>query len=187
MSEQDRARWDATYADRRAPVAEPALPPVFAAHESALPMAGSALDIACGPGLASVWLARRGLDVWGVDVSAVAIGHAEALAARYGVADRCRFDAVDLDGGLPAGPAVDVILCHRFRDRGLYRAMIERLTPAGVLAISVLSEVGGEPGRFRAAPGELLVAFGGLEVIDAGEGGGEAWLLARRPDPTTTR
>lgn len=174
-------RWDATYAGRCEAVAEPAPPAVFAARESVFPVTGTALDIACGAGFGSVWLARRGLQVWGVDLSAVAIDHAEALAARYGVADRCRFDVVDLDGGLPAGPAVDVILCHRFRDPGLYPAMIERLTPAGILAISVLSEVGREPGRFRAVPGELLAAFGGLEVIDAGEGGGEAWLLARSP------
>lgn len=173
-------RWDATYAGRGEPVAEPAPPTVFAAYESVFPVSGTALDIACGTGVEAVWLARRGLQVWGVDVSAVAIGHAEALAARYGVADRCRFDVADLDGGLPAGPAVDAILCHRFRDRGLYPAMIERLNPAGILAISVLSEVGREPGRFRAAPGELLAAFGDLDVIDAGEGGGEAWLLARR-------
>jgi hypothetical protein len=113
-------------------------------------------------------------------VSATAISQARDLARRRGVGDRCRFDVVDLDTGLPAGPPVDVALCHRFRDRRLDHAIIARLAPGGLLAIAALSEVGAGPGCFRAAPGELPAAFTGLDVIAAGEGRGEAWLLARK-------
>jgi hypothetical protein len=109
----------------------------------------------------------------------VAIGRARDLAGRSGVGDRCRFDVVDLDDGLPAGPPADVILCHKFRDRRLDRAIIGRLAPGGLLAIVVLSEVGTEPGPFRAAPGELPAAFAELDQVAAGEGQGCAWLLAR--------
>lgn len=144
------------------------------------PTDGYALDLACGQGVASVWLARRGLTVWEVDVSAIAVDQARDLAVRSGVGGRCRFDIVDLDAGLPAGRPVDVIVCHRFRDRRLDEAIIERLAPGGLLAITALSAVGAEPGRFRAAPGELTTAFAQLEVIAAGEGNGEAWLLARK-------
>ncbi|MBV8789083.1 MAG: SAM-dependent methyltransferase, partial [Mycobacterium sp.] len=52
--------------------------------------------------------------------------------------------------------------------------------PGGLLAIVVLSEVGASPGPFRAVPGEMPAAFADLDVIDAGEGEGQAWLLARR-------
>jgi SAM-dependent methyltransferase len=138
------------------------------------------MELACGLGRGAVWLARRGLDCWGIDVSGVAVGLARELAERNGVADRCRFDVVDLDDGLPAGPPVDVVLCHRFRDARLDRAIIERLAPGGVLAIAVLSEVGVGPGPFRAAPGELLRAFARLDAIAEGEADGEAWLLARK-------
>ena len=112
-------------------------------------------------------------------MSAVAIEQARALAQRHSVGDRCRFSVADLDDGLPAGPSVEMILCHRFRDPRLYRAIVERLTPGGLLAISVLSEVGAEPGFFRAAAGELDLAFADLQAIAAGEGDGQAWLLAR--------
>ena len=44
------------------------------------------------------------------------------------------------------------ILCHKFRDRRLDQAIIERLAPGGLLAIAVLSEVGAAPGPFRAKP-----------------------------------
>ena len=96
-----------------------------------------------------------------------------------GLGDRCRFEAVDLDHGLPPGPPVDVLLCYFFRDPRLDGAIIERLAPGALLAMVVLSEVGVGPGPFRAAPGELLAAFAGLEVLAAGEQDGEAWLLAR--------
>lgn len=181
MSEQDRVRWDARYADREVAAVAPGPPAAFRRYVAAFPVAGTALELACGPGVGSVWLARRGLTVWGVDVSAVAMGHARTLAARYGVADRCHFDVVDLDDGLPPGPPVDVILCHRFRDSRLDGDVIGRLAPGGLLAIAALSEVGAAPGPFRAAPGELLSAFAGLDVIASGEADGQAWLLARRP------
>lgn len=179
MSEQDRLDWDATYRGYQTALGEPGLPAVFAAHSQVFPTQGVALDLACGTGAASVWLARRGLQVRGVDVSPEAIARAGALAVRHGVTDRCHFDVVDLDDGLPAGPAADVVLCHKFRNPRLYRPIFERLVAGGVLAISVHSQVGAAPGRFRAGPGELVEAFSGLEVIAAGEGGGRAWLLAR--------
>lgn len=180
MSEKDRVRWDAAYADRE-PDGVPALPRAFAGHADRFPVTGSALEVACGSGLGAVWLAQRGLQVCGLDVSAVAISQARQLAEHHGVADRCRFEVADLDDGLPAGPAVDVVLCHRFRDPQLYPALATRLRPGGLLAVCVLSEVGVQPGRFRAAPRELEVAFAGLETLAAYEGDGEAWLVARAP------
>lgn len=180
MSEKDRVRWDAAYADRE-PDTGPALPDVFSGHADLFPVDGSALDVACGTGRGTVWLAQRGLHVRGLDVSAVAISQARQLAAHHGVAEHCRFEVADLDEGLPAGPAVDVVLCHRFRDPQLYPALATRLRPGGLLAVCVLSEVGAQPGRFRAAPRELEVAFAGLEALAAYEGDGEAWLVARAP------
>lgn len=182
MSDADRARWDAKYAERGIPSPD-ALGPVavFAAYRDEFPGGGHAIDVACGQGTGAVWLARRGLQAWGFDVSPVAIEQARALAACSGVGDRCRFDVVDLDHGLPSGPLADVVYCARFRDRRLDAPMIERLAPGGLLAVIALSQEGSTAGRFRAAPGELRTAFAGLEVIADGEGQGLAWLLARRP------
>lgn len=182
MTVDDRRRWDDRYT-RLGPAAvdDVAPPRPLAASADALADAGRALDVACGRGTAAVWLATRGLDVLGLDVSPVAIDQARDLARRAGVADRCRFDVADLDDGLPGGPPVDVVVCHLFRDARLDRALVERLVPGGLLAITALSEVGAHPGRFRVGPGELPVAFADMEIVAAGEGAGEAWLLARRP------
>ncbi len=181
MAEGDRRRWDERYAAQGPPsVSGPKPPDVLARHAEEFPTAGRALDLACGQGAGAVWLARRGLDVRGFDVSAVAVDQAREVARLAGGGDRCHFEVFDLDDGLPAGPPVDVILCHKFRDRRLDGAIIERLAPGGLLAIAALSEVGAAPGPFRAAPGELPAAFAELEQLDAGEGDGQAWLLARR-------
>ncbi|MDH4148291.1 MAG: class I SAM-dependent methyltransferase [Acidimicrobiia bacterium] len=184
MSRADRERWDGRY------VAEPGdddggvaggPPDAFVAFEHLFPTGGRALELACGRGAAAVWLARRGLDVLAVDVSAVAIGRARRLANACGVADRCRFEVADLDAGLPAGPPVDLVLCHRFRDERLDDAIVERLAPGGTLAMAALSEVGAGAGRFRVAAGELARAFAGLDLLAEREGDGLAVLVARKP------
>jgi SAM-dependent methyltransferase len=180
VTREDRRRWDERYTSQGPALVAAAEPPgVFGTYAEAFPTTGRALDLACGQGLGTVWLARRGLNVWGLDVSPVAITQARELAERNGVGDRCRFDVVDLDEGLPAGPLVDVILCHKFRDRRLNQAIIGRLAPGGLLAIAVLSEVGAAPGPFRAVAGELPAAFADLDLVAAGEGDGYAWLLGR--------
>lgn len=181
MGAADRHRWDERYAAKGPPPLSSVSPPsVFAGHADLFPTAGRALDLACGQGTGAVWLAARGMQVLGLDVSPVAIRHARELAQCAGVGDRCRFDVVDLDGGLPAGAPVEVIVCCKFRDPRLDRAIIERLSPGGLLAIAALSEVGASPGAFRVATGELPAAFARLDLIDADEGDGQAWLLARR-------
>jgi SAM-dependent methyltransferase len=180
VTREDRRRWDERYANLKpASVATVEPPGVLAAHAELFPTAGQALDLACGQGLGAVWLAGRGMNVWGLDISPVAVSQARDLAQRSGVEDRCRFDVVDLDDGLPPGPPVDVILCHKFWDRRLDRAIIERLAPGGLLAIAVLSEVGTAPGPYRAVAGELPAVFAELDLVAAGEGKGHAWLLAR--------
>ena len=177
MSARDRLRWDTAYTEGDAePVV--ALPAVFGPVEEVFPRAGVALDIACGTGGAAIWLAQRGLRVHAVDVSAVAIARARRFAEQS--AAPVDFDVVDLDAGLPPGEPVDMLLCHKFRDTALYGSMIARLKAGGLLAICVLSEVDAAPGRFRAVAAELRSAFGDLDVIADGEGGGQAWLVGRR-------
>lgn len=159
-------------------------PSGFAADVDLLPSSGQAMDLACGAGASSVWLAERGLDLLGVDGSDVAIEHARRLAAERCVAERCRFVVHDLDAGLPPSDPVDLITCHLFSAPWLDAEMIERLRPAGVLAITVLSEVDAEAGPYRAAPGELLDRFATLDVRSHREGGGTATLVAVAAGPT---
>lgn len=49
------------------------------------------LDLGCGTGAESVYLAQQGFEVVGVDYSRVALQRAQAAARQHGVAESCRF------------------------------------------------------------------------------------------------
>ncbi len=179
-SHQTRDDWDQRWSDA-GPLPEAVEPyEILADHESLFPRSGTALEVACGRGSGAVWMASRGLEVCGVDVSPVAIDLARQHAIQCGVAERCHFAVHDLATGLPSGDPVDVIVCHLYRDPDLDGDLVRRLKPGGLLAVVVLSEVGHGPGRFRAKPGELVAAFAELDIIEAAEGDGRASLLGRR-------
>lgn len=181
MSDDDRDRWDRRYRAMPAAAREDVcLPRVFQPFSHLFPTAGTAWDLACGRGTAAVWLAQRGMTVFGYDVSPVAVGEARMLARRCECAARTRFAVADLDDGLPSGDPVDVLLCLNFRDPKLDELVQSRVRRGGLLAVSALSEVGAGRGRFRAARGELARAFDALDVVACGEADGQAWLLARR-------
>ena len=184
VSDADRERWDARHA-----AAGPlrASPPGAVMGAPGLveefPTAGRGLDVACGRGGVAVWLAGRGLAVDAVDISPSGLAAGARLAAAHGVDDRIRWIAHDLDRGLPAvcaGP-YDVVVCQLFRDPACYGGLRAAPAPGGLLAVTVLSEVGAAPGPFRAPPGELRAAFNGFELLLDRESDGEATLLARAP------
>lgn len=182
MSREDQTHWDARYRDEGpAPVLEAPPPPLFVDVQHLFPTEGTALELACGRGRGAVWLARRGMEYLGVDVSAVAIRLSRELAARTGVTDRCSFEVHDLDDGLPDGTPVDLVFSYLFFDRDLADAMMDRLVPGGLLAIATLSEVGAEPGPYRARPGELRELFVSLDVLAEAEEDGSAWLIGHKP------
>jgi len=183
VTADDRSRWDERY--RRSQIADgrgrPRCPAAFEGLEAHFPDRGDALDLACGQGAGSVWLAQRGMRVTGVDVSPVAIESARDSAATHGVADLCDFEVFDLDETLPRASEYDLIMCHMFRARSLNTAIVEQLKLGGLLAIAVLSEVGGTAGRFREPAGALKRSFARLDAVAHAEGGGRAVLLARKP------
>jgi len=180
VSDADRERWDTRHAAVSGSVAMP--PDALRGREALLPDSGRALDVACGRGAVAVWLALRGLIVDAVDVSRAGLAAGRVLAERSGVPERVRWWHHDLDGALPPGcdGPYDVVVCQRFRDPGLYPVLASRLGLPGLLVVTVLSEVDEEPGRWRAARGELLRVFGDLDVLAHEECRGEASILAAR-------
>lgn len=188
--EDDRRRWDERYALAEVEQIRPQPPDALVRpHDLTGEVArtGRALDVACGLGRQAVWAAERGLRVDALDVSPIAVGHATALARRHGVADRVRVRVHDLGGSLPGelDPEYHLVICQRFRAPALYPVLLERLAPGGIAAITVLSAVGhgGDPGPYRAQPGELerhVAGTHGLTVLSAAESDGEASIVVRR-------
>ena len=166
--DDDARRWNERYRDSE--LAEARLPDALLEHPALLayvPPEGHAVDIACGTGAQSLWLAGAGLQVTALDVSPVAIELTRAAARRAGLADAIVARVTDLDAGLPADLTdLDVVICQRFRHPNLFPAIVEILRPGGLAVVSVLSSVGldGEPGPFHAPPGELRDAFTGADT-----------------------
>ncbi|WP_330296335.1 class I SAM-dependent methyltransferase [Streptomyces sp. NBC_00503] len=101
---------------------------------------GRALDLGCGEGGDAVWLARRGWQVTGTDISGVALERAAVHAADAGVDDRTQWERHDLAESFPAGAYDLVSACflHTFgefpRERILRRAAAA-VAPGGILLV----------------------------------------------------
>ena len=190
--EADRNRWDERWsaAGVEPDQIDPVAPDVIDAHPELLeqlPAEGAALDLACGIGAQSLWMAARGLTVSALDVSPVAVD----ITARSGAQHGFTVDAAvwDTDEGLPAElDGLAMIVCQRFRASDLYLGLVQRLRPGGILILTVLSAVGldGTPGAFHAPAGELTNAYraaaaaGTIEVLVDDERDGQASIVVRR-------
>ena len=131
-----------------------------------IPAGGAVLDLACGGGRHSRWLAERGHQVEAVDQDAEALA---SLADVAGVHTRC----ADLEGGpWPyGGRAFAGIVVTNFLWRPLLPFLLPLLEPGGVLIYETFM-VGNEAFRqptnpaYLLRPGELLeVVRGRLSVI----------------------
>lgn len=152
-----------------------------------IPATGRALDIACGPGAQTAWLASRGLEVIALDVSDDAVRLTEQAAELLGVSDRVSVRRIDLSDGLATDlGSFNIVVCQRFRDRAVLDSLVTRLAPGGTAFVSVLSVVGlqSSPGMFHAPAGELADIFSvdGVETLWHHEGDGLASIAIRRND-----
>jgi SAM-dependent methyltransferase len=170
---------------------------------------GRALDVGCGTGTNAQWLAQRGFDVLGVDVSPLAIDHARAKLP--GGAPRCRFEARDFLADPPAGPfslVFDRGCFHVFdepEDRARFAARVaELLAPDGVW-LSLMGSTEGPPRdagpprrsvRDIAAAIEPVLAITELVAVTFATRGptpaADAWRCVARPrsvpaQPSTRR
>lgn len=116
----------------------------FRAVAAELPRAGSVLEVGCGHGLLSNYLALASPDrrVTGVDVDTEKLEVARAAAKEAGL--DCTFEPVE-GAALPDGPfdgiaIVDVLYLLGAEDqRSLLRSCAGRLAPGGVLAVKEMA------------------------------------------------
>ena len=93
---------------------------------------GKALDVAMGSGRNSVYLAKMGFEVEGIDVSADAVHDAQHLAKAKGVAITTY--VVDLEGSYRIKKnTYDVIICFHYLQRSLIPQMKEALKSGGMI------------------------------------------------------
>ncbi len=185
MPDDAQQRWDRRYREEDVP-AQPSV--LLTSLDGVLPRHGRALDVAGGAGRHAVWLARRGLDVWLVDVSPVAVGRAAAVAAAAGVSVHA--SVADLTAGPPPSGPWDLVVVFHYLQRDLFPILAAGLATDGML-VAVIATVRNLERHSRPPPaylldeGEAPALAGDLEVVRyeegwLAEGRHEALLVARQ-------
>lgn len=174
-------------------------------HAHLLPLAGDAIDVACGKGRNALWLAARGFNTLAVDRDATAMVQLRDDAKHRNLP--LRTEVADLeesgrpegrplptgrgfdDPALPArnGPlaaaAFDVVVVVHYLHRPLFPVLTAALRPGGVLVYETFTRAQALRGKptnpaFLLEPGELRGLVAPLEVIEAREGEFEGKMLA---------
>ncbi len=126
-----RTFWDARYGERPQ-IWSGAVNQVLADTAPGL-TPRRALDLGCGEGGDSVWLAERGWQVTGVDVSATALERARAFSESRGLGgEQISWQRIDLAKDFPAGKFELVSACFLASPLHLPRATILQRAAAAV-------------------------------------------------------
>jgi SAM-dependent methyltransferase len=151
---------------------------------------GRALDVGCGEGGDALWLAERGWQVDGIDVSQVALDRAAARARETGLDDRTTWQQRDLLAWSPPAGAYDLVsVAFVHLDaadrRPVYDALAAAVAPGGTLLVVAHhpSDLGVVP---RPPRPELF--FTAEELVDdlrRGPGSWEVVTAEARPRPGT--
>lgn len=128
---RDRERWDARFGKEEYFMGKDPIP-FLVAHAELLPK-GKVLDIAMGEGRNGVYLAGKGFQVVGVDISPKGLEKAQKLAAEKHVTIETR--AVDLEQYQLEQDTYDVILCSYYLQRNLLPQIKAALKSGGMVVI----------------------------------------------------
>lgn len=193
MTAQLTTKWDAFYRDSDL---DCHAIDVLTQHQYLLPSQGHCLDLACGLGANSLFLAECGLSVDAWDISQVALQKLQQRAEQQGILSiHCR--QVNIQANCLPKNQYDVIVISRFFDRSLSDAIISALKPKGILFYQTftrekLDSTGPTNPDYLLMRNELLRLFSPLTVVyyqefaNLGEvsfaNRNEAMLIAQKPD-----
>lgn len=135
--ESDRTKWNARFESLDSYLGE--RPSPFLAEEieriKTLSPGRDALDIACGEGRNSIFLAQHGFRVVGLDISDSGLAKGRSRAQAMGV--DVDFRRVDLDDCIIEG-TYDLVLNFNFLLRGLIPSEVVSLNPGGLLLFDTI-------------------------------------------------
>ena len=155
MAIEDKERWDNKYNDPE--TAKRLSEPLALVQDYAKLSPGKqALDIACGMGRHSKYLADEGFEVDALDISSVAISQLQDTA-------HISAQEVDFDSYVLHKEKYDLIVCAYFLKRSLFMPMIDALKPNGIILMETFLH---DPGNERAPSNPaFLLNEGELEGV----------------------
>jgi SAM-dependent methyltransferase len=136
---------------------------------------GRALDLACGAGRHSIWLAERGWRVTAVDSSRAAIEILQQRAVEKGVTVDVRIADLEHQEFVIEPDSYDLIVVCNYLQRNLFPS-IRAGTRAGGIVVAIIALVDNDPAvkpmnpAFLLNPGELRTEFDGWELLHDFEG-----------------
>jgi len=153
MTDKDREKWDSRYLKDMGS-SDPSL--ILKTFLGLAPC-GNALDIACGNGRNSHFLAEKGFFVDAVDISTVATNHLAGRDPNINVI--CQ----DLDAWKIPQNRYELVVNVRFLDRRLFPMIQDGLKAGGVLIFE--SFIGGKKDEYCLKQNELLQAFQSFHIV----------------------
>jgi SAM-dependent methyltransferase len=181
MSQADQDKWNLRY--REGAYSERTHP--SALLRKWLPRLGSesaeprAVDIGCGAGRNSLYLARKGWSVAALDISQVALDRLAASAAEERLPIVCSQADLESYSSLPTALTIqndyDLAIMIRYTNLPLIDDLKPVLKTGGCLMVELHLQtdadvVGPSNPQFRVAPGVLRAAAHGLEILEYREG-----------------
>ena len=153
MAQEDKERWNRKYKDPQIPTE----PIQLLKDYAQLSPGKKALDIACGMGRHSKYLAEQNFEVDALDISSVAISQLQGLPNINAI-------EVDFDSYQLPKERYDLIVCVYFLNRSLFAPMINALKPNGIILMETFlhdqsnERIPSNP-AFLLNKGELEAAF----------------------------
>ena len=140
-----------------------------------IPCPGRALDVACGRGRHTLFLAERGWSVRAVDRDSGLVAALRAEAATRGLS--LRAEVLDLEAGDAelGREACDLIVVIHYLHRPLFPALIQALASGGVLLYETFTVDQARRGKptnpdFLLQHGELQARLGSLAILRERDG-----------------
>lgn len=134
MSLQDKNKWDSKYL-KKSQLLKPRDASANLKDCLNLCSGTKALDLACGAGRNSIYLARCGFQVDSLDIAAVAIEALEAEAKKQNLTSNINTFLVDLDSYKINLKMYDIIVMANFLDRDILKRAKDALKTNGILFV----------------------------------------------------
>ena len=186
-----RDKWNRIYSKDRL-TGSPAA--VLFDNENVLPTDGIALDLACGLGANSLFLAARGLEVHAWDISEVAVSHLAEQANSLALNIQTR--VINITAAALPFESYDLVITSHYLDRSLPKAILNATLPGGLICYQTFTadkqiDKGPSNPMFLLQPNELQSFVPDCEILACKDEShntnkddplaGRAFIIARKP------
>jgi len=170
LSERDREKWDLKYKNN--PKLRETRPPSKLLKRYIKPNSRAlALDLACGVGRNSLYLAENSWRVDAIDLSQVALDILEQRAKSKGLLEYIKTYAMDLDNFIPPNRSYDLIIKTNYLNRPLIKELKGSLKRGGMFIVESYMKHPDNEKRYSnedylLKSGELLSIFSDYQILE---------------------